>query len=500
MIKWFVNSIWEKTSHFRTFMKKNIMLTILLFSCLQLLNSIVLQEKVDALQEVQRVKGLINQKKFSEARKVAVSIKKSLPETEFVPLVNYYLGLMEYQERNYYTSWYHVQNSLEDLHFNRLVQSVQLQVKYLAAQVTYRMGLTDESIVFFTSCLKQDLIQVDAVNLYLSDIYGSRKKDLEKSRWYFSRIDWKKLNFVEKELYSLLADTILWDQIDTANIGYGDPNISDMVIDKDLIYIGLWNGGLIVHNHVMGKSELVMPPQVVSENIRALYNDSRYIYIGTTNGVTLYDKRTGSWYPLDDIGDLAVSSICGDGSTVLIGTTGSDQFIYDKETRTTRPFSKKSLYHIVKIYYSGNRFYIATRSQGIFTWDGTTLVKLPGFGRPGVPVTDMLLVRGQLWLSTFGEGVFRYSMKEQQYYRYSRIAGDIGEDFCLSLTHYDNRIYCGTLGRGIYTFNERTGAWDRYSIPDTWLATDIQVMEFNDSHLYIGTLGNGVLKKFIIKR
>jgi hypothetical protein len=407
---------------------------------------------------------------------------------------------MEYVDRNYYTALFHIRNSIDDPHFKRLVEDIQLKAWYLSGRIHYKLGLSDEAIDWFDRCLRQDRYAVDPINLYLSDIYGRQLRDFERARWYFSRIEWKELNFQEKELYTLLSDTILWDQIDTSRLGYGDPNISAMLLDRDYIYIGLWNGGLLVYNHVFERSELMMPPVIAGENVRALYGDDRYIYVGTTDGLTLFDKRTGEWQTVPGVGDDAITSIGDYGDGVVIGTTGSRQYLFDRKSKSLESFPKKSLYHIVKIYYADDTTWIATRSQGVFSWDGDQLRQLPGYGRPTVPVTDMVKAGDQLWMTTFGQGVYRYSIRDRQYYRYSTVTGDIGEDFCLSLAYHDKRIYCGTLGRGIYSYNERTGAWHDWDIPDRWLVTDVQAMLFEGNHFYIGTLGNGVLRKFIIRR
>ncbi|OHD14603.1 MAG: hypothetical protein A2086_15645 [Spirochaetes bacterium GWD1_27_9] len=479
-------------------MKIKFLLFLLLFSYqIFSVNSIVLNEKINLTQKLQELDYSINIGKYSDAKIILNKIKNDYVDTEFVCLANAYFAKIEYLQKNYYPALYYIELALNDKNLKNLFTTEQSKIFFLGGEIYYKLEKFDECITEFTKCINENFDKLDSLYLYLTQIYAIKNKDFVKGKYYFSKINPKKLNFLEKDIYYYMINNILWEKIDTANIGYKDPNVSSIRLDKDLIYIGLYNGGLIEYNYILDTYDYYPKGAIVSENVRDIYIDGRFIYIGTTEGVSIIDKRNGFVANPPELKDISFTSIEGNANTIYFGTLGNGVIIYDKLKKEYSTINYPS--NISGLFIIENSLYVSGYDSKFYLYKDNQMFNISKKNSPKTPITDIIKEDNFLWLSTYGEGIFKYDTINETYTHYSYETGQLKENYCLCIAKNQNKIYCGTLGNGIYVYNLKKDKWEEFSIPPDFLGSDIKKIVFNDKYMFIATLGEGVLKKFVVE-
>ena len=60
---------------------------------------------------------------------------------------------------------------------------------------------------------------------------------------------------------------------------------------------------------------------------------------------------------------------------------------------------------------------------------------------------------------------------------------------------YQDKIFFGTLGKGIFIYNLTTSGWETFRFSDKYFGLDINTLSIYNNSIFIGTLGEGVLIK-----
>jgi hypothetical protein len=81
---------------------------------------------------------------------------------------------------------------------------------------------------------------------------------------------------------------------------------------------------------------------------------------------------------------------------------------------------------------------------------------------------------------------------------YPLAKGDFDENYCLCINEFRNKIYCGTLGKGIFTFDLNSYKWEKFVIPGKFVVQDIKKIIFKNNIMFIGLLSEGIIKKDMI--
>ncbi|MDR0682398.1 MAG: response regulator [Dysgonamonadaceae bacterium] len=213
------------------------------------------------------------------------------------------------------------------------------------------------------------------------------------------------------------------------------------------------------------KSNLYHPALLSSNNIFCLVEDFKHrLWIGTDNGLNMLDKTTGLIRTIDrkEFNDNAVSSAIVTKQGKLLLGTDKGLYEYRYETDTCIPYDKSN-------------------TNGVF--QQTSVKSL---------LEDS---RGDLWIGTWNEGLYRYEAETGKYYAYPRMnpqksAHVIFEDS-------QKRIWVGTWGYGLFllenVYNPAYTSWkifshtknDSQSISDN-IIYDI-AEDVNNGALWVGT-------------
>jgi len=219
-----------------------------------------------------------------------------------------------------------------------------------------------------------------------------------------------------------------------------------------------------------------------SDYVHCLTLSDGSIWIGTENGISIYDFATGSFSALPPdpsnkfgLANRSVRAIFTDPTGVFwIGTFRGGVNVYDRNLTlfglirhelAPRPLATGPIVTSFAEDPQGN-VYVGTDGHGLRYFDITQLaISDPGVHIPPSLIKHIIALlvdsKGQLWIGTFGNGLINYDPSSGRYrqYRRGRGAGDISHDqvSCLMEDRF-GRIWVGTNGGGVSIIGKNRNA------------------------------------------
>ena len=78
----------------------------------------------------------------------------------------------------------------------------------------------------------------------------------------------------------------------------------------------------------------------------------------------------------------------------------------------------------------------------------------------GAAVTDIVEEEGFIWVSTYGQGIYRYSLADGKWINYSTKSGNLSEDLFYAVEVSKNFVWAASV-EGLFTFTKKGGRWDK---------------------------------------
>jgi len=78
----------------------------------------------------------------------------------------------------------------------------------------------------------------------------------------------------------------------------------------------------------------------------------------------------------------------------------------------------------------------------------------------GAAITDIDEEGGFLWVATYGQGIYRYSLTDGKWVNYSTSTGNIDNDLFYSVEVSKNFVWAASV-EGLYTFTKKAGRWGK---------------------------------------
>ena len=247
------------------------------------------------------------------------------------------------------------------------------------------------------------------------------------------------------------------------------------------------------------------------------------LWIGTDDGVFLYDPAANVLSTNYMPGKITVSNILNENETLWIATDGGGVFILPKDSRLAVPYSSISPAKIIKsnsvwTFYKdtrGNKW-IGTLRGGISMISAVraSFEHVKYKGNENANLTDNFILsfcedeNSNLWIGTDGAGLRHWDRKNNTYATYSKANGALTSNFITSIVKDDaNQIWLSTWAGGINRINPKTGKVDYFTCyntvtkqaePNVWLLyidskKNIWASATNEGTLY---LFNTALNKF----
>ena len=78
----------------------------------------------------------------------------------------------------------------------------------------------------------------------------------------------------------------------------------------------------------------------------------------------------------------------------------------------------------------------------------------------GAAITDIDEEDGFLWVATYGQGIYRYSLTDGKWVNYSTSTGNIDNDLFYAVEVSKNFVWAASV-EGLYTFTKKAGRWGK---------------------------------------
>lgn len=475
---------------------KNCKIIIFFLCCIFPLQSITIREKIKLNNEISKATSFMYKNEYDKAKDVFLNIKNIYPTSEYNTIANYFLAQIGYSTREFYSAIYYIDLAREELNDNRLIPSYKEKIKMLSALLYYETGLTSEAEKEFQTLLGcENSNFIETSRLYLG-LLSYEKNDTENARYYLFDVNPKLLGSKEKEIYQYLMNFVSWSKIETKEIGYKDPNICTLYAKNDVVYIGLWNGGLIRYNYILNEYGFFCAPTLPSDEVRVVHEVGNDLWIGTNNGIAKLSKRDDSITVIPTFENMRITDIYSDNSNVYIGTLGNGCIIYDIESEKCSQILDNANISTMKRFQ--DKLLIATYNAKLYSFNmNDKILKEESFLKKNRHVIKEIQGNKNmdtLCFATYGGGIFLYNSKTKKVKVYDqKNCAEIGNDYFMTAAENENVFYCGSLGNGIYSIaNEEL---HKFPVSDFYIGNDIQKILYHCGYLFIATLGEGVLIK-----
>ncbi|MGM0508811.1 MAG: two-component regulator propeller domain-containing protein [Fusobacteriota bacterium] len=190
-------------------------------------------------------------------------------------------------------------------------------------------------------------------------------------------------------------------------------------------------------------------------NIWAVHDTGNKIWIGTSNGISIYLKDKNRYTNI--LKDKSIWSFEVVGPYIWVGTWGDGLYRVNRKT-----------YDLKNYNYEG------------YTNKITTIKKIDNF----------------LWLGTYGDGLWRFNLKNQDLQIYSKENGihKIHDDYIWDIElGEDNHIWVGSEDNGFSKFNYKTGNMEIYNSENSNLSKNSAwVVKKIEDKVWVGTWGGGL--------
>jgi len=286
--------------------------------------------------------------------------------------------------------------------------------------------------------------------------------------------------------------------------------------NDSILWIGTWENGLNILNRNSGQVLTFNdkgPPgkRITGNNIHAIIRDSRgYIWIGTKNGITIYDPRKNSFNDVFDVfsfnykpnlDNLRIYNIFEDKKNNVWVATKNGLFRFEPDKNTITPFWSN---YSDKNSISNNASIFVTQDSEGYIWVGTASglnrydYNSNKFVRIGENISGKLNVNngkiysisnpyiysivedfqdGTLWIGT-GTGLNHYNKKDGTFIYYTEEDGLPNEMIYEIVQDNKGNVWFST-NRGLAVLNKGTKKVRSFDVGD-----GLQGLEFNNGASY----------------
>jgi len=336
--------------------------------------------------------------------------------------------------------------------------------------------------------------------LRLAQIAWYENRDAERADYYARRSEPEVLSAPERDLLERLRRRLSWRQLTPEAIGLGDGNVSALRVDGDDLWIGTWNGGVCRFTLSSGEARVFREGRdsLVPSTVRCIEVTPARVWIGTYQGLFAYSKSGGAWQEIGAFGGAdprKVEALRVAGGRLYVGTLG--QGLWRQESEGWSRVSSGLLPgdFVTCLEVDGGNLLIGTLNQGVVLLNlaSQTLASFDETeaGLAARNITMLLAEPPQgFWIGTYGKGVYRWDRLGGRLTRFTRAAGQLGDDWVLCAVQAASGTYFGTLGGGLARFSR--GAWEVLGFREGVSAPDIPALAYDVPFLFLGSLGTGV--------
>jgi serine phosphatase RsbU (regulator of sigma subunit)/ligand-binding sensor domain-containing protein len=285
-------------------------------------------------------------------------------------------------------------------------------------------------------------------------------------------------------------------------------------VDKNnLLWIATQGGGLVSFDRVNNKYEFfvndqTIPNSISSNNVFSLYEDNKYLWVGTGQGLNRFDKKTKTFnrYYIDSL-DLNNNFNRINYNTLELekypgylwfGTNGSGLVKFGKEKGTMKkytydPEDENSLNNrsnfVRTVWYSESRpnelWTGTTNGINILNLNDETFRYYNYDPKDSTSLSHTNVMdfredeKGYIWVATYGGGLNRLDPKTGKFLRFTQENSDLPNNGVYGMLPDEEGNLWISTNNGITKFNPNSFKFRNYTVDD-----GLQSEEFNGGSFY----------------
>jgi ligand-binding sensor domain-containing protein len=280
--------------------------------------------------------------------------------------------------------------------------------------------------------------------------------------------------------------------------GLYESDVNAVCLDKGEIWVGgkgLYTDSEGITRFVRGKNvwEYFDAEDISglrTNKVNTIEADSQYVWFGTEQGLSRYDKKKNRWNTYTTFTGLRddwVSALKSDGEVLWIGTESGLNFYWSE--KDTLGYFRNRL--VDNLYIYG----IETDTQWVWVgteWGVAQMDKATGdwfrFSTPdGIlnsPVRSIARNKDVLWFGTEA-GILSYDLQTQKRKVYQAKVNFPGTDITKILCN-DKNLWVATF-QGVWKMDLETEVWRLFSQEDGLLDDNVQDMVLDGDYIWFGT-------------
>ena len=269
--------------------------------------------------------------------------------------------------------------------------------------------------------------------------------------------------------------------------------------DGNFIWIGTANG-LALYDTIKEKvtKRWTIKEGLIDNFITGIGVDGDYVWVATSGGISVYNKKIDKfekkWSKANGLSDNFITGIVVSENYVWASTKfwGIDR--YDKKTGVWRNFSV--------IHGLADNSVNCIKPDGVLIWAGTKkglsyYDEFSGLwitydqtqGLVDQNITSIEVDGGVIWCGT-GSGLAKFD-KYSEKFRIFTTADGLVDDFVQSLKLDGNYLWIGTFS-GVSKYDKSKNKWTTYTVNEGLSENSVSAIEIDGNYVWFGTDGGGI--------
>ncbi len=209
------------------------------------------------------------------------------------------------------------------------------------------------------------------------------------------------------------------------------------------------------------KSDHTQPEKLTDNSITPLTDTENYVFIGTQEGLNIFNKRTWKLTPIQEgiFSKTEIKFLYTDHQENLWIAIHESLYRCDEQLNILMKYDLET--GVTSIYEDRKRnLWIMTWGKGFFRWasDKDCLIGYPPVGKANIPFTMFQDREERYWIGSWGDGLFRFypERHSNRMYEKQNVKGDIFFD--LEQDEYSGRLwFLGHPNLQIFEYDDSSG-------------------------------------------
>lgn len=171
------------------------------------------------------------------------------------------------------------------------------------------------------------------------------------------------------------------------------------------------------HETVLFCSDYAHPDRLTHNSITPITDTEHYVFIGTQSGLNVFDKRTWQITPLHSgpFSHTEIKYVYGDSENRLWVSTEQGLYCCDEDLHIRHHYKVGT--SVTSVYEDRRKqLWIMTWGKGLFRLDAQDLrlISYPSIGKANIPFVMFEDNKGRYWIGTWGDGLYRFHPRQPE--------------------------------------------------------------------------------------